>query len=636
MSLASRASRGAAALALALAVALSVAAQGARAENFIRIVNGEFVDGCEQFLVAGWNQWEVIEAAAGAPELIGASLPPGESGPRMLQDMLDLAVEHGFNLMRAWAHSVSPQFALQPSPGEYNEGMFRGLDFALDEARKRGIRVLLSFTDNWPPSGGIDEYVSWSSTAESHTDFFTDAQTKQMYKDHVQQLITRVNSVNGRTYRDDPTIMGWNLINEPRCQGCPEAVQAWIEEMAPYVKGLDPNHLLTVGEEGFYSTSGKTWANPQGAGRWPEEEGQDFINNHSPEAIDFMSFHSWVDNWEDVTEEFQRRWIQEHTADAVQLGKPVILEEFGKIVQPEGPFEPDRVKFFQIVYDEVLKQMDGGKGALKGANFWQWYDEGQVAPVEEGGGAGLYGIFASDETFGLIKAFTDTVNGMGGNTVEGCTKDRSSSVKSKVKECKKKRVNGLEGTGYEGPKCKIDINECVRGTAGCHANAGCINTDGGFTCQCHPGYEGDGQSVCEETASLAEIQAQYTTAGPGILACEEGEDVQYPIGAPGFVYDPTGSVDLNEFTKGQFGSREDTTILDCQLACEMAEGCDSFSFNPTLKQCFLKSCPSQDTCEGEETICTSEATGEQFSCGRWQTYFHSERLGTACLASNGP
>lgn len=25
--------------------------------------------------------------------------------------------------------------------------------------------------------------------------------------------------------------------------------------MARYVKGLDPNHLLTIGEEGFYSTS---------------------------------------------------------------------------------------------------------------------------------------------------------------------------------------------------------------------------------------------------------------------------------------------------------------------------------------------------------------------------------------------
>lgn len=32
-------------------------------------------------------------------------------------------------------------------------------------------------------------------------------------------------------------------------------MQKWVGEMAPYVKSLDPNHLLTLGEEGFYSTS---------------------------------------------------------------------------------------------------------------------------------------------------------------------------------------------------------------------------------------------------------------------------------------------------------------------------------------------------------------------------------------------
>lgn len=30
---------------------------------------------------------------------------------------------------------------LQTSPGEYNEAVFKGLDYVLDEARKRGIRV---------------------------------------------------------------------------------------------------------------------------------------------------------------------------------------------------------------------------------------------------------------------------------------------------------------------------------------------------------------------------------------------------------------------------------------------------------------------------------------------------------------
>jgi endo-1,4-beta-mannosidase len=32
-------------------------------------------------------------------------------------------------------------------------------------------------------------------------------------------------------------------------------IAGWVREMAAFVKGLDPNHLLTVGEEGFYSTT---------------------------------------------------------------------------------------------------------------------------------------------------------------------------------------------------------------------------------------------------------------------------------------------------------------------------------------------------------------------------------------------
>ena len=34
----------------------------------------------------------------------------------------------------------------------------------------------------------------------------------------------------------------------------------------------------------------------------------------------------------------------------------------------------------------------------------------------------------------------------------------------------------------EGPRCDVDINECVRGTDNCASNAACINTQGMHTC----------------------------------------------------------------------------------------------------------------------------------------------------------
>ena len=58
-------------------------------------------------------------------------------------------------------------------------------------------------------------------------------------------------------------LAGWNLINEPRCSNCGTGpLQAWIEEMAPYIKSLDPKHLVSIGEEGFYA---RGLANPGGA-----------------------------------------------------------------------------------------------------------------------------------------------------------------------------------------------------------------------------------------------------------------------------------------------------------------------------------------------------------------------------------
>ena len=46
----------------------------------------------------------------------------------------------------------------------------------------------------------------------------------------------------------------WDLINEPRSDlpSGPSDVQSWITEVAPYVKSLAPNQLVTVGEDGFY------------------------------------------------------------------------------------------------------------------------------------------------------------------------------------------------------------------------------------------------------------------------------------------------------------------------------------------------------------------------------------------------
>ena len=77
---------------------------------------------------------------------------------------------------------------------------------------------------------------------------------------------------------------------------CPVNFRAWVEEMANFVKHLDSNHLVSIGEEGFFGEERpEAVHNPAG---WAGQIGQDFVPDHMPTAIDFATMHTWPDNWD--------------------------------------------------------------------------------------------------------------------------------------------------------------------------------------------------------------------------------------------------------------------------------------------------------------------------------------------------
>ena len=76
-----------------------------------------------------------------------------------------------------------------------------------------------------------------------------------------------------------------------------DCVQSWIDEMATHLKQEDPNHLVTVGEEGFWAVGSAYEASNPGNG-WAAITGQNFTANHASKAIDFAGIHVWPDNWE--------------------------------------------------------------------------------------------------------------------------------------------------------------------------------------------------------------------------------------------------------------------------------------------------------------------------------------------------
>ncbi|GMN35571.1 hypothetical protein TIFTF001_005379 [Ficus carica] len=182
-------------------------------------------------------------------------------------------------------------------------------------------------------------------------------------------ILTRTNTLTGVAYKDEPAIMAWELMNEPRCPSDPSGntIQAWITEMASYVKSIDGNHLLEAGLEGFYGPS-----KPQTNSNFLV--GTDFISNNQIPGIDFATVHSYPDQWLSGSSSesqlaFLRSWLNDHIQDAQNiLKKPVLFAEFGK----SGA---QRDELFNTVYSAIYSSASAG-GSAVGGLFWQLLSQG--------------------------------------------------------------------------------------------------------------------------------------------------------------------------------------------------------------------------------------------------------------------
>jgi len=127
-------------------------------------------------------------------------------------------------------------------PRQFNEEAFIALDRVLATAAELGVQVILPFVDNWPHWGGITEYAAFRG--KQRMDFFTDEQLIADFEATIDKVLSRRNSINGRAYRDDPTIYAWETGNEL------VRPDAWAARIARYIKQRDPKHLLIDGTNG--------------------------------------------------------------------------------------------------------------------------------------------------------------------------------------------------------------------------------------------------------------------------------------------------------------------------------------------------------------------------------------------------
>lgn len=66
----------------------------------------------------------------------------------------------------------------------------KGLDFVIAEARRYGIKLVLSLANNYESFGGKKQYVNWARShgqyLTSDDDFFRNSVVKGFYKNHIR------------------------------------------------------------------------------------------------------------------------------------------------------------------------------------------------------------------------------------------------------------------------------------------------------------------------------------------------------------------------------------------------------------------------------------------------------------------
>jgi hypothetical protein len=138
----------------------------------------------------------------------------------------------------------------------YNEAAFRTLDRVLALCHEYDVRVIIPLIISQHFSGwrGVEAFAALAG--KTGADFWMDETVKADFRDLIEHVVNRRNTVNGLLYRDDPAILAWQTGNELTSYAYDRKldlkiwmprITAWTVEMAAYLKKVDPNHLVMEG-----------------------------------------------------------------------------------------------------------------------------------------------------------------------------------------------------------------------------------------------------------------------------------------------------------------------------------------------------------------------------------------------------
>lgn len=415
----------------------------------------------------------LINSATGAPFFFGGTNAyyaaiNGLMTPQESEFMFSQQASKGVSVMRVFAFDFFNSFGIWPSLGAAtpNQVALAQLDRVMAAAIRYKMKVILVFSNHESFLGGVEEWVAQKygppqvktpSTRYPRELFYTDAELRCQFRAYVKLLIQRTNTINGRLYRTDPTILSFELQNEPKTTDNFEKtiglrpgsiVCDWVNEQSSYLsRVLRVEQLISVGDEGYMH-------NPSYIGPYAYlnngSKGSDFKCNLQQPCISMGTLHLYPGLWgmsanpAAASSSFTSlgEFIKCRKKVANSLNKPLIIEEYGV----QSSYTPNRDGIFSYINRQA--NSIGLSGTLVWAVSTCDGRPGQICPQYGAGNEGGF-VFAWPSQYS-IKADTKGSTAVAQqnsamNTKTNCYQScwaKSNKTKKRKKCVKKKKCDG--------------------------------------------------------------------------------------------------------------------------------------------------------------------------------------------------
>jgi hypothetical protein len=269
---------------------------------------------------------------------------PSSRGSYDYDDWFGRLAEAGGNYARLWIGPFDA-FTLEAKAGglgRYDLANAWRIDAVVRLAEQKGI-ALMYCTESFNSLRSKPEYNLWhlnpynaanGGMLQRTEDFFTSAEAKRRFKDRLRYSVAR--------YGDSPALLSWEFWNEVDIidKYVSADVRAWHEEMARYLRGIDPyRHLITTsfaGSEGDAAVDGL-----------PE--------------MDYVQTHNYGSK--DVAEMASGYGLRK----AAKYGKPHYIGEFGvDVYGKDNKGDPTGIHLHNGLWAPVVS-LSAGTGML-----WWW------------------------------------------------------------------------------------------------------------------------------------------------------------------------------------------------------------------------------------------------------------------------